>query len=262
MEIWKDIKGYEGLYQVSDLGRVRSLDRTVINSLGRRTFKKGQLFKCKPSKSSGYVRIKLSKKGIKKYFSVHRLVAEAFKPNPEGKPEVDHINSNKSDNRAVNLEWCTRSENSLRAYQTWSNTSIGEGHHLTLLTSGQVLEIVGLLDSTNMTQKQIAKKYGVSISNIKSIHRGTTWNHVTGRKDNPPPLRIEGELHPTSRKVVNCRGFVFQTQREAAKAYGMKSHKSVSEVLRGRQKSGGKYPDGEPIKWYYLDKVETEGSTF
>lgn len=105
-EIWKDITGYEGLYQVSNLGNVKSVDRFCIDGRKRR----GQIMK-QVIKKEGYLTVGLRKgKGQKIYF-VHRLVAEAFIPNTDNKPCVDHINTNKTDNRVCNLRWSTYKEN-------------------------------------------------------------------------------------------------------------------------------------------------------
>ena len=98
-EIWKDIKGYEGMYQVSNLGRVRSL-------------KYGKYKILKGSKTNGYLQVRLSKNGYQTTYRIHRLVAETFIDKIEGKNCVDHINGIRDDNRSENLRWCTVKENS------------------------------------------------------------------------------------------------------------------------------------------------------
>lgn len=105
-EIWKDIKNYEGLYQVSNLGNVRSLDRKVWNYT-----KKGRILK-QTSNNHSYFYVSLNKDGnIQKHCYIHRLVAEAFIPNPDNLPQVNHIDFDKSNNKVNNLEWCTDIEN-------------------------------------------------------------------------------------------------------------------------------------------------------
>lgn len=98
MEIWKPIPCYEGLYEVSNYGNIRSLFRY------KKVLKPWDI-------GTGYLMIYLSKEKTRKAFLVHRLVANAFIPNPEGKPQVNHIDENRANNSADNLEWCTCKEN-------------------------------------------------------------------------------------------------------------------------------------------------------
>lgn len=109
-EIWKPIKYYEGLYEVSNKGNVRSLDRYVTNG-NRYRLLKGKPMKTFPN-SDGYLKINLYKNGQRKLYSVHRLVANAFIANPKNLPCIDHINTIRDDNRVENLRWCTNKENS------------------------------------------------------------------------------------------------------------------------------------------------------
>lgn len=104
-EIWKDIEGYEGLYQVSSLGRIKSLDRYVSNGRGLRLLK-GRILKPEITKF-GYMQISLCNENVKhKRFKVHRLVAKAFIPNHNNLPQINHIDEVKTNNSLSNLEWC------------------------------------------------------------------------------------------------------------------------------------------------------------
>lgn len=114
MEIWKDIEGYEGLYQVSNEGRVKSCEREIeylVKSKykGKRSFPSVLIKTWK--NSSGYIIADLWKNGKTVKYTIHRLVAEAFIPNPQNKPCIDHINAIKEDNRVENLRWTTHQEN-------------------------------------------------------------------------------------------------------------------------------------------------------
>lgn len=109
-EIWRDIKGFEGFYQVSNLGRVRSVDRYFVNKRGQRRFYPSKILKQGLSKN-GYPQVNLKKKNTYKCRKVHRLVATAFINNPMHLTQVNHIDENKMNNNVNNLEWCTASYN-------------------------------------------------------------------------------------------------------------------------------------------------------
>ena len=110
IEVWKDIQGYEGLYQVSNFGNVRGLDRVIYGngSYKNGRFVKGGLLK---QRNGEYLRVNLNKDGVKKTERIHVLVANAFLPNPFNYSEINHIDGNKHNNNLSNLEWCSRSYN-------------------------------------------------------------------------------------------------------------------------------------------------------
>lgn len=153
MEIWEDILGYEGLYQVSNFGRIKGFSRYE-------KILKSELMKI------GYYQIRLYKKGIitKKY--IHRLVAEAFIPNPENKRTVNHKNGIKTDNSLENLEWATHQENNIHAVKTKLHTE--------KLTVNDVLEI----RKSDLSCRALGKIYGVDFTNISLIKRRKSWAHI------------------------------------------------------------------------------------
>jgi hypothetical protein len=132
MEEWKNIAGYEGLYQVNDLGEVKSLHREVLGKDGKRKSIKSRIMvnqKC----SNGYLFVALSKEGKTKMKLIHRLVAIAFVKGFQDGKEVNHINEDKTDNKASNLEWITHQGNSVygtkiqRTQKTFKERSVSKG---------------------------------------------------------------------------------------------------------------------------------------
>ena len=128
-EIWRDIKGYEGLYQVSNKGRVKSLDRYANNN-GTPQFRPERILKQNIQKAGRNKRcaVALCKDGIISRFRVHRLVAEAFIPNPENKPFIDHIDTDSTNNVVENLRWVTAKENSNNPLSRKHSSEAKMGH--------------------------------------------------------------------------------------------------------------------------------------
>ena len=111
MEVWKDVVGYEGLYEVSSYGRIKRLEREYWHTHNKTNSKIKELILKLDSINKKYEQIGLTKNSITKNYSVHRLVAIAFIPNKDNKPVVNHIDENKLNNKLCNLEWATQSEN-------------------------------------------------------------------------------------------------------------------------------------------------------
>lgn len=175
MEIWKDIPGYENLYRVSTFGNVKSYKK--IGWMNRnnctRIFKPKDL---NPSHSHGYLNVRLTKNKKSKLLFVHRLVLLAFIPNPENKPQVNHKNGIKTDNRIDNLEWVTAVENIAHSLKTGlAIRKSGEDHHYAKLSNNQVKEIRSLKDNV----KFLANKYDVSIQTIYNILKFKTFKNQT-----------------------------------------------------------------------------------
>lgn len=116
-EVWKDIKGYEDSYQISNKGRFKSKTRTQIFKNGKIYKRKGRLHKLKVYSNNGYIIVGLCKQNKRKNMTIHRLVAQAFIDNSLGKPCINHINGIKTDNRVENLEWVTYKENGIKAVE-------------------------------------------------------------------------------------------------------------------------------------------------
>ena len=184
METWKAVVGYEGLYEVSDLGRVKSLERYVPR------FHRGQdtvmhikeKFMKTPSNGDGYPSTGLCKNGVRCSFKVHTLVATHFISNPYNKLEVNHIDGNKFNNSTVNLEWLTKLENMQHSWKVGLHTATalprGSRHGMSKLNEHYVKLILDLRQ-VGYSQRRVAKIFHVDKNVIALIDHNKLWKHVS-----------------------------------------------------------------------------------
>lgn len=180
IEIFVDIKGYEGLYQISNFGRVKSLARNVRTGrggIGIRSIKEKILTPAK--KENDYFFVSIGKNNVHKCHYIHRLVAQHFIPNPENKPEVNHTKSNKSDNRYFRLEWSTKSENLLHSFKHGTHKPlIGSKSPRAKLNDEKVYAIKERYNDGGVSIRKLANEFGVHHAIIYGIIKGKRWPHV------------------------------------------------------------------------------------
>lgn len=172
-EIWKNIDGYGQDYQVSNYGRIKSFKR----------YKEGKLL-ATPATQQGYPQVSLSLNGVDQPHLVHRLVATHFLPNPENKPQVNHLDGNKLNNRVDNLEWATPQENVQHAYNLGlAKVKSGSESHL-YKCSIEVLDRNGVVIDILVGSKDMAQK-GYNSGNVfaclqgkRKTHKGCTFRRV------------------------------------------------------------------------------------
>jgi hypothetical protein len=168
VEIWRPVKGYEGLYVVSDRGRVKSLPRT-----DKRGHKRNERILKQNISAWGY---KFVVFGDNKSRVVHRLVATAFIQNNENKPEVNHINGVKTDNRLENLEWVTHSENMKHACETGLKfIPRGEKVYNARLTYKDAAKIRNMYKTGEWTYQRLSSLFNVSLSVIQNVINNKTY---------------------------------------------------------------------------------------
>ena len=175
METYKDIKGFEGYYQVSNLGNIKSLIRDKIMPNGS-IIKCGNKILSQRKTNSGYYQTMLCKNGVKKFFMSHRLVLESFSINKNNLPQVNHINGVKIDNRLENLEWISRRDNQLHAYKLGlQKHAVGEMRGKVCKLKWVEVEEIKALIKMGVQNKLIAKHYKVNAVTISNIKTKATW---------------------------------------------------------------------------------------
>lgn len=179
-EIWKSLKGIVELgdyYEVSNLGRVRSIDRKVNSRNGKRLVK-GKILKQQVDKY-GYMRVHCYMNNKSKQYQVHRLVALSFISNPDNKPQVNHKDGNKQNNRVDNLEWSTNKENVKHAFSIGLKEGIkGEENVNAKLTENDVVDIYNLYKTNKYSMKDLADKFNTSETNVYDIVNRKRWKHL------------------------------------------------------------------------------------
>lgn len=175
MENWRPVVGFEGYYEVSDLGRVRTVKRGKGSTYGA-------IRTARPDARSGYLRLTLKVGGVSYGRDVHTLVAEAFLDRPPGRYVVDHKNCDRADARLRNLQYMTVAENIQRAHDGHRQKPLGtkvENRHLCRLSDADVrrLRAAARLDPS-INRMELARKHGVSPSTITNLLNGVTYNRL------------------------------------------------------------------------------------
>lgn len=190
MEIWRDVVGYEGVYEVSDYGRVRSKEKYL-----------------KQTNSKGYKSVTLKKDENRRQYRVHRLVGFAFIPNPDNKPYINHIDGVKDNNKVENLEWCTQKENIRHAIDTGLMKSLyGESNGSSKLSESEVFKIRSLYHEKGYKQKKLATIFGVERSTISKIVSENNWLSLERYEGVKRESRYLGKLKEGD--VIKIRGLL------------------------------------------------------
>lgn len=173
-EIWKDIEGFEGAYQVSSYGRILSTKKPGITSEGLHGFLCGLSVNAK-----NYLQVNLRLNGFGKTRKIHRFVVETFIPNPENLPTVNHIDGNKRNNFVDNLEWASYQRNMDHAIDNELINQRGKNHSRVKLTVDQVIAIRDLYSKEDLNYSEMSKIFDINHKAISRIIRGIGWTDIT-----------------------------------------------------------------------------------
>lgn len=175
--IWKDVVGYEGLYEISSLGDIKSLKRYCKSKTGFRVVPE-KILKPKIDKY-GYLVLHISKNNVRWNITIHRLVAIAFLPNINNYPQINHKDGNKLNNVVENLEWCSASYNVQHSFDNKLNIPIkGSKRAFSKMTEEKVIEVRYRYKNEDISLKNLSKSYNISTQTLHSIITKKTWKHV------------------------------------------------------------------------------------
>lgn len=239
-EIWKDVTGFEGFYQVSTLGRVRSLDRKIVGKDGFPRLHKGRVMS--PGVIHGYKFLYLNKNGVKKRWYVHRLVASEFIPNPKGYPQINHKDEDRGNNQVDNLEWCTSKYNN------------NYGGHAKRSGEGISIPVV-CLDMLNMaiykfsSSKAASDRFGLDTGHVAKVILGKSTNHkqyifVRERDYTPELMRYKyTNAHHKAVDIFTTDGDYIGRKCDTVRASNVTGvdPSTISKCLRGKKKGAKGY---------------------
>jgi predicted DNA-binding protein YlxM (UPF0122 family) len=227
-EEWRDVPGYEGWYQVSNIGRVRGVDRWIVvrGARGGPRLVKGKMMTQRLHRN-GYMRVRLCKHNLAESVGVHSLVACAFLGDRPTGYDIHHKDGSRTNNRADNLEYRSRQEH-----------LGGEMHYRTSLTDEDVIEIRRLYESCDLSVKDIADKKGITYGAAQSIINGSNWKHlpITKRLH----LRTRGSKNPCAKLTEDQIGEIRNLlkdgfrQTDIAERFGVRQT-TISDIALGKR---------------------------
>ena len=225
-EVWKDIEGYEGLYQVSNYGNVKSLPKKKGYAIAKKPIIINPFTNC-----NGYLLVTLCKNNTQKHFQVHRLVAKTFIPNIENKPQVDHINRVRNDNRVENLRWVTISEN---------------GHNTCF---NRLVEYKG----ETKTVSEWSKKLGIKQVTLHARLFRYGWDI-----DKAFATPVKSPLPKSQEKIIleYFKNHDFITHKIASEKLGISQLNARISGLRNKRYAFNKHKSGNEVRYYLIESEE------